>query len=220
VYTRILLPSRTNNEHLYKLILAENPMAERIVSFETSLSTITRDSRGTPVSKWRSFYIDVPEGENTYTITHWASPKDTILLRFTYESPQPWTIINATEYRPTLEAIEGGTTKRYYELLKGDIVVIQVPGPTRIRITTRLNYDETLFGEQSFTLMVNDNGNETTFPIKCNRSDALTYENRSDIVPSKSRSVYLSLEKGMHTIEFTATGTLAKSVAIRFEKEP
>jgi hypothetical protein len=220
VYTRILLPSRATGGHLYKLILAESPTEERIISFETTLSTITTDSHGTPVSKWRSFYIDVPEGESNYTLTHWSSPKDTILVRFAYESPQPWTIVPATEYRSLLETIEDGVTKRYYELQKNERVVIQIAGPARIRIITRLSYDETLFGEQSFTLIARDNGNETTFPIKCDKSDDLTYQNRSDIVPSTSRSVYLSLDQGIHTVEFEISGTLARSIALRFEKEP
>ena len=220
VYTRILLPSRTSGDHLYKLILAESPMEERIISFETALSAVTSDVHGTAVSKWRSFYIDVPDGENTYTLTHWTSPKDTILVRFAYESPQPWTIVGATEYQSTLETIEGGATTRYYELPKSEKVTVKVVGPTRIRITTRLNYDETLFGEQSFTLVANDNGTEVTFPLKCNRSDALIYQNRSDIVPSNARSVYLSLDEGMHSVTFTISGTLAKSVAVLFETEP
>lgn len=220
VYTRILLPGQNQGNHLYKLILTEGPLDERIISFETNRSLITTDTHGTPVSKWRSFYVEVPAGEHTYTLTHWDSPKDTILLRFAYESPQPWTIVPATEYQSLLETIEDGRTMRYYEISKSDNVTVKVSGPTRLRITARLNYDETLFGEQSFTLIARDNGAESTFPIKCDKSENLIYQNKGEIVPSDARSVYLSLDDGSHTIVFTITGTLAKSVALRFETEP
>ncbi|MBN2620549.1 hypothetical protein JXB22_05595 [candidate division WOR-3 bacterium] len=220
VYTRILLPDKTHDDHLYKLILAEGPMDERIISFQTTRSTVTSDKHGTMVSKWRSFYIDVPEGMNTYTLTHWDSPRDTILVRFAYESPQPWNIVPATEYTTMLEMIEEERSTRYYELQKDDRVAVTVSGPTRLRITARLNYDETLFGEQSFTLGVSDNGSETTFPLKCYRSDTLHYQNRSDIVPSNARTAYLTIESGTHTLVFSMYGTLAKSAALRFETAP
>jgi len=220
VYTRILLPAQNKGDHLYKLILAEGPLDERIISFETNASSITSDKNGTAVSKWRSFYVEVPEGIKTYTLTHWASPKDTILLRFAYESPKPWTIVPAAQYQSVLEAIEDESTVRYYELQRTEQVVVKVSGPNRLRVTARLNYDETLFGEQSFTLIADNNGVENTFPIKCDRSDALVYQNRNDIVPSDAHSVYLSLPDGLQTIIFTISGTLARSVALRFETEP
>jgi hypothetical protein len=220
VYTRILIPDRTHSDYLYKLILGEGPLDERIISFTTTLSTVTTDKNGTVVSKWRSFYIDVPEGMNTYTLTHWDSPKDTILIRFAYESPQPWNIVPATEYKTMLETIEEERSTRYYELQKDDRVVVKATGPTRLRITARLNYDETLFGEQSFTLVAADNGSENTFPLKCYRSDVLHYQNRSDIVPSNARTIYLTIGDGTHTLIFSMYGSLAKSSALRFETEP
>jgi hypothetical protein len=157
---------------------------------------------------------------NTYTLTHWESPKDTILVRFAYESPEPWTMIPACEYHSVLETIEEEQTTRYYELTRDGPVMITVSGPTRVRVTARLNYDETLFGGQSFTLIARLNGQEMTFPLKCERSDDLHYENRDDIVPSNDRTLYIPLEKGTHTLYFTISGTLASSVALRFEKEP
>lgn len=220
VYTRILLSDKIHGDHLYKLILAQGPLDERIISFETALSTVTTDKHGTMVSKWRSFYIEAPEGMNTYTLTHWDSPKDTILVRFAYESPKPWNIVPATEYDAVLETIEEERTTRYYELTKEGRVVVRVSGPTRMRVTTRLNYDESMFGEQSFTLIAADNGSENAFPLKCYRSDILHYQNKSDIVPSNARTIYLTVESGTHTLVFTMEGTLAKSAALRLETEP
>jgi hypothetical protein len=225
IYTRILLPDRAPGDHLYKLILTESPMDERIVSFETNVSSITTDRHGTAISKWRSFYIEVPEGMNTYTLMHWESPKDTILVRFSYESPTPWTIVPAAEYETILETIEQGQTTRYYEVKKEGPVVVRVSGPTRLRVIARLNYDETLFGEQSYALIVSDqhaspDKSERVFPLKCNKSDTLHYQNRGDIVPSNSRTIYLPIESGPHSLAFTLSGTLAKSASLRFETEP
>jgi hypothetical protein len=158
----------------------------------------------------------VPEGTNTYTITHWSSPRDTILLKFAYESPKQWTDITATEYQTVLEAVEEERIITYYQVTKEKPVTLRIKGPTRLRIIARLNYDERLMGDQQYTIVVKENGEVEKFPLKCYKSHIITYRDKKDIVPSNARSMYMNIEEGWHTLEFSLSGTLANSAGLRF----
>ena len=216
VYTRIVWPRVNPGSQLYKLILQENKRDETIHTFESEESTVSRDSKGRTISKWRTFYIEVPEGLNHYRLTHWSSPNDTILIKFAYESPKKWNEINATGYGTTLEAVEEERILKYYELKNGEEVTLRVNGPARLRVISRLNYDERMIGDQNYTIQVQDGGMTEKFALQGYKSQIITYQDRKNIVPSNARSFHLNLKEGMHTLRFSLTGTVAESAALRF----
>jgi len=216
VYTRIFWPDASKNDQIYKIILQENETDERILTFETKISESTKDKKGHSISRWRSFYINVPDGINRYKLIHWSSPLDTILLKFAYESPKRWVDVPATEYNSILEVIEEEKIVKYYELKKDKELLLKLNGPVKLKVVSRLNYDETLLGKQTYTILVEDNGKETDFPLKCYKSETITYKNRKEIVPSNGRNFYLNLDRGLHTLKFKLRGTVASSASLRF----
>ena len=60
VYTRIVWPKNNMGSEIYKLILQENEIEENIITLESEESRVTKDMRGRPLSKWRTFYIELP----------------------------------------------------------------------------------------------------------------------------------------------------------------
>jgi hypothetical protein len=219
IYTRIIWPNQKKGQEIYKLILHENELDEEILTFETERSTVTKDEKGRSVSKWRSFYLDVPEGLNTYKLMHWSSPKDTILLKFAYESPKEWVDIPATSYSAILEAAEEEKIIKYYEATKVKKVTCAVNGPMKIKVVARLNYDKTMMGEHSYTVLIDDNGKTDTHTLHCYKSEVVQYVNKKDLIPSNAQSFYISVEKGRHVLQFTLSGTVAESAALRFLTE-
>lgn len=216
VYTRIFWPKDKMGSQIYKLILQENKVDENIITLESEKSEVTKDKRGRPLSKWRSFYIEIPEGLNDYKITHWSSPNDTILLKFAYESPKKWTEIQASAYNSTIEAVEEERILRYYELKRNDEIILNINGPARLRVISRLNFDEKMIGDQNYTIAAEDGGNIEKFSLKCYKSQIITYRDRKNIVPSNARSFHINLKEGRHSLKFTLTGTIAESAALRF----
>jgi hypothetical protein len=216
VYTRILWPKGVGGNQLYKVILQDSKADERIITLESEISEITKDKNGSRVSKWRSFYIEVPAGINDYKITHWASPKDTILLKFKYESPKKWIEISATDYNTIIESIEEEKIVKYYELSEIDTLTLRISGPIKLKVISRLNYDENIMGEQNYTILVHDNEMVNKYSLQCYKSEIITYKDRKDIVPSNAENFFLKLSKGLHTLKFNLAGTVAKSAAIRF----
>ncbi len=219
VYTRIPWPQGTKGNQIYKIILQENDVDERIVTLESEVSKVTKDALGRPISKWRSFYIKVGEGLNKYKIIHWSSVNDTILFKFKYESPKKWMDIAAMDYNTIIETIEEEMVIKYYELQKNGDVTLGISGPERLKVITRLNYDEKMLGEQNYTILVDDNGVIEKFPLKCYKSGVITYKEKQEIVPSNARNFYLSLKKGWHDLKFNLAGTIAHSVSLRFQVE-
>ncbi|MGD9380483.1 MAG: hypothetical protein PVI51_07935 [candidate division WOR-3 bacterium] len=216
VYTRIVWPKNNMDSEIYKVILQENAIDENIITLESEESRVTRDKKGRSLSKWRSFYIEVPEGLNRYRITHWSSPQDTILVKFAYESPKRWQEISATEYSAIIEAIEEERIIKYYELGQGESITLRVKGPQRLRVIARLNYDEKMIGDQNYTIMVEDQGNSKQFPLKCYKSQMITYKDRKNVVPSNARSFHVNMKEGTRSLKFKLAGTVAESAALRF----
>lgn len=219
VYTRIPWLGETKGSQIYKVILVENGLDEKIITLESEKSKVTKDKNGRPLSKWRSFYIEVPEGLNKYKLLNWSSPNDTILLKFTYESPKKWKDIPATDYSAIIETVEKEKIVKYYELKKNEQVTLRIKGSLKLKVSSRLNYDEKLIGEQNYIILVDDNGIEKSFSLKCHKSDVVTYKNKKDIVPSNTRNFYIDIKSGMHTVKFKLSGTTAQSTSLRFLTE-
>ncbi len=216
VYTRIMWPKANMGSEIYKLILQENEIEESIITLESEESRVTRDKKGRPLSKWRSFYIEVPEGLNHYKLTHWASPQDTILVKFSYESPKRWDEIPAAEYGAIIEAVEEERIIKYYELRQGGNITLSIRGPERVRVIARLNYDEKMIGDQNYTIILEQDGKVEQFPLKCYKSQMITYKDRRNLVPSNARSFHINVGNGTHTLRFKLAGTVAESAALRF----
>ena len=219
VYTRIPWLRDFKGTKIYKIILQENDFDERIITLESEISKVTRDKSGRPLSKWRSFYLEVGDGINNYKIINWASPTDTILLKFKYEAPKKWKDIAATNYASFIEAIEDEKIIKYYELKDETQVTLGINGPGKLKIISRLSYDETISGEQSYTILVREKGKITKFPLKCYKSETIEYKNRKNIVPSNAKTFYIKLGQGWHILEFSLSGSIAKEAALRFQAE-
>jgi hypothetical protein len=216
IYTRIIWPKSEKGSKIYKVILQKNDIDERIITLESKVSSVTKDTKGRPVSKWRSFYVEVPEGLNRYKLVNWSSPNDTILLKFAYESPKKWVEIPATDYDAIIEAIEEEKILKYYELKKDKQLTLKIQGPVKLKVITRLNYDEQLMGEQNYTVLVQDNGDEKTYSLKCYKSEIIDFKDRKEIVPGNARNIFINVSQGLHTLKFSLSGTIAQSTALRF----
>jgi hypothetical protein len=219
VYTRIPWSSDFKGSKIYKIILQDNIADEQIKTFESEKSAVTKDKFGRPLSKWRSFYLEVDEGMNTYKLMNWYSPNDTILVKVKYEAPKKWKDIPATNYNSILEAIESEKIVKYYGLTDKHEVTLGISGPARLKVVSRLSYTSMVAGEQNYTILVDDKGKTDNYTIKCYKSETIRYKNRQDLVPSNARSFYINVNAGWHVLKFSLTGSIAKEAALRFQVE-
>lgn len=220
VYTRLLFLKGMAEKANYKIVISEDE-EERIVSLVTEKSKSAIGPGNKEFGKWRSFFIEVPKGENHYKFSLWQAPSDTVAVRFSLEEPKEWTSLR---FEPgtapdnfQLIASEAGKTIDYYELTTDKPIRLELTGPLRIKVATRLNYDITLDGAQKFAIRILEDGKEQqTATFRVIKSETIKYQNKADMIPSLERSFYLQIPEGKHKFEFQLIKTQARSAGLRF----
>ncbi len=218
VYTRIPWTGDKKGNKLYKLILQEDELKEKFITLETEYSNVARLDK-TRLSKWRSFYINVPEGLHTYRFIHWRAPGDSILLKFTNESPGKWQDIVPLSYNTKLELVEDEKIINYYETTPEKPIILEIEGPKKLKIIARLNLKSDVQGEHIYSISIKEKGKtikSTTY--RAYPSETVHYNNRPEILPSNPHTIFLNIRKGIHRYEFyIEKGT---TCGLRFLIEP
>lgn len=202
VYTRIPWTGEKKGTKLYKIILQEDDTRERFITLESEYSKVSRIDK-IRLSKWRSFYINVPEGIHIYRFIHWRAPGDTIFLRFTNESPGKWQDITPLSYNTKLELVEDEKVINYYETTPEKPVILEIEGPKKLKIISRLNIKSGAQGEQVYSINIKEKGKtikSTTY--RAHPSETVHYNNRPGILPSNPHTIFLNVRKGIHRYEF------------------
>lgn len=218
VYTRIPWHEDWTGTKTYKLIQQTNGQREKFITLESERSKVAKTG---PIrlSKWRSFFISVPKGNNTYRFVHWASPTDSILLKYAFEAPGKWSDLAPSGYSSKLELAEEEKIIEYYEATDRTPVVLEVSGPRKIKIIARLNFNMTMPADQYFTIDLKEKGRSVkTKSFRAYRSETTVYRNLRETVPSNPHVFYLDVRKGVHRYELYLAGQTG-SAALRIQAE-
>ncbi len=206
VYTRLPWHPDWTGTKSYKLIRQENGQQEKFVSMETEYSKVARLG-SVRLSKWRSFFINVPKGRNTYRFIHWQSPSDSIFVKIAYESPGQWQELIPQSYAAKLELVEDERVIDYYEVGSEQPVIVDVSGPARIKFIVRFHCDPLQTQDRLFALTVKErNKTLKTASFRVHRSETTSYRNRPETSPSNPRTLYLNVRKGNHRLELHLSG--------------
>jgi hypothetical protein len=216
VYTRLWWPAGADGLLKYGLSLWQDD-AERPVSFETGLSTSSFGPGGRKLGEWRSFFVQVPEGNSHFRLAVTSGAAETVGVRFALQSPQPGRPAAIPGARELVLA-DGRDTSRLRELKTGQATSIELVGPCRVRVHTRLNFDPGLPGAQNFVMAVREGKSLLVRRnMKAARSPSASYVNEPGLIPSSGRMLKFSLPSGRHQLTLMLSGTLAKSGAVAVE---
>ncbi|MGB9824672.1 MAG: hypothetical protein ACPLN0_00910 [Candidatus Hydrothermia bacterium] len=218
VYTRLLWKKDYGKSTRYKLILVKDNTDERFITRETEPSKVAYLGT-TRLSKWRSFYIQVPEGKHTYEIYIWKAPLDTVLVKLSYEAPQNFTdIVPEPGFKP-VEIIENEKIIKYYEFSAQNPLKVKIEGPARVKATIRVPL-KSLEEQATYTLMAKRDNKlikESTFSVK--PSDTSKFKEIKDAVPSTPSKMFVDIKKGEHIIEFSLKGIEKAFVRLQVQKK-
>jgi hypothetical protein len=220
VYSRLLWHDDLAVKQTYKIIISESGI-DKISSFETEKSNSAIGSKKESFGKWRSFYIDVPSGSVNYKLTLLEAKTDTVAVRFSFEKPMDYKKIAPVSPYNELQYVENEKTTNYYQITNTEPIKVRVEGPVMLKATTRLNYDVTLEGKQSFTVSASVQGKEwrnKTFRVA--KSQSGQYKNIPDIIPSTPVDFFVNVPPGSYIIEFNIKETLAKSACMSLYSKP
>ncbi len=202
VYTRIPWSGEKKGARLYKLILQEDEIKEKFITLESEYSKVSRIDN-IRLSKWRSFYINVSEGTHSYRFIHWRAPSDTIFLRFTNELPSRWQDVTPLSYNAKLDLVEDEKIINYFEVTREKPVILEIEGPKKLKIISRLNLNPDAQGEHIYSIIVKEKGKKIkSVNYRAYISETVHYNNRPSISPSSPHGFFLNVRKGIHRYEF------------------
>ena len=96
---------------------------------------------------------------------------------------------------------EGEKMIPYYSVLPGKPVRWRIVGPTRLELTSRLDFDPSMRGAQSYRLAVLEQGQrDREFGFRTTKATTASYTDLKERVASKLSRVVVQLGEGVHEL--------------------
>ena len=165
----------------------------------------------------RRVYIDVPTGRHGYALTVAGEHRVDARL-FERAESRPSRVSIAPTGHGSVETLYYRDKELTYYLLTGESpVVLDVVGPTSVKVNTRLLYDATMLGDQTYVVGVKEGDDpECLYRIDAEPSQTVVMRDRADVIPGALRHFMLEVPRGAHTYEFRLADTVAGGVAVKF----
>jgi hypothetical protein len=220
VNSRIPWHGDMKSEEPYSIIIQEDSLRERLMQKKTYVSSEIFGRGSKQYGESRYSLINVPEGTHTYTFYLWACESDTILIDFSFATPNIWTPIMPSSFTSTLTLIGEEEEQTYYTVTLENPVEIKVGSPINIKVISRLNFNKSMEGRYGYTLIVKDKEKEIeNISFIAEKSEVFEYKDNREIIPSKENRFFLWFPRGTHTLTFHLEGAEAESAALLFLKE-
>lgn len=151
----------------------------------------------------RQMIVSVPKGRQSVKIS--VEGVDAVLVRLLTAAPargkKRTVSLSPIEAPRSVSLKDDERLVPYYSALPGKPVRFRVVGPTTLDLITRLDFDATMRGVQSYHLAIADGGKPIR-EVEYKTTKALTamYPDLKDRVPSKFRRLRLPIATGPHEI--------------------
>lgn len=204
VVSRVELPRGAKQVVSYTLRVTEGGRELDREDTESSPSSQVRDPQGrNEIGKSRRLSVDVPAGKHLLTLSVEGTPSLLVRLRQAVPARGEEATVSLTpvEAPRTVTVIEGEKSISYYSALPGRPVKLRVVGPTSLDLITRLDFDDTMRGTQSYRLGIGERGHRIReVEFKTTKATTAAYVNLRDRVPSKFDRVRIPIGEGTHEI--------------------
>jgi len=165
----------------------------------------------------RRIYIDVPTGRHGYELRAVGGPSVDARLFESARSKPSLVSIAPRDYDSVETLYYRDKELTYYLMTKDALVVLDVIGPTSIKVNTRMLYDATMLSKQTYIVGVRAPGApEDLYKIDGEPSQTVVLRDRSDVIPGALRHFVLEVPKGAHTYEFRLVDAAAGGLAVKF----
>ena len=170
------------------------------------------------VSALRKGYLELPAGQHTVTMTATAEGQGSVavrLFRQVKRTRDHWMSLAPADFGEVRELeFASGNRSAYYTFDHAQPLRLQVHGPTRLRVRTRLDFDHVMNGSQNYTLEVCRGGEVwRTFHFDATRLETAVYVDRPDILPGSRREFTITVPRGDHELSIRCVRPQACGVA-------
>jgi hypothetical protein len=91
----------------------------------------------------------------------------------------------------------------YYVARSGEEIILDVVGPTTIKVVCRLDYDAMMMGEKSYRIKVHEDEQlKNTYAVTARPSSVAYYENQKGRIPGRGSNFFVSVPEGQHSYRF------------------
>ena len=151
----------------------------------------------------RQLIVNVRKGSHRLTVSAEGAPG--VLVRLLQAAPsarkEATVSLTPVEAPRSVSLVDGEKMARYYSALPGKPVRLRVVGPTTLDLVTRLDFDSTMRGTQSYRLGISEGDRRLReAEVKTTKALMATYSNLPDRVPSKFRRLRVMIGEGLHEI--------------------
>ena len=198
--SRAEVPRGAGSVVSYRLRVSENGKILKDHATETSpASGVGVAGSNAVICKSRSVVLDIPPGSHRILIS--VLDVSAILVRPFMTSPQgngqARISITPVEAPRSVTVSEGEKLIPYYSLLPGRPVKFRIVGPTTVELSTRLDFDATMRGVQTYRLAISEKGRRIReVELKTTKAAATSYTDLKDRAASKISHTTIPLHEG------------------------
>ncbi len=218
IVSRVEMPPGSTEVVSYVLRVSEGANVLDQQKTETSASSAARLAAGSQaIAKSRRMGVEVPKGRHPLSLS--VEGPFAVLVRLQQAAPamgeRPMVTLTPVEAARSVLVTEGEKTIPYYTALPGRPVKLRVVGPTTLDLLTRLDFDETMRGTQTYRLAITEGGRRLReVEFKTTKATTATYGNLKDRVPSKFDRLQLAIADGLHELAVELLAPAKGSVEI------
>lgn len=220
VISRILLPSGSTQAQSYSIRVWEKGTVVCSQKTESDASGAVLKGAGTILGKLRKFHVDAPPGSHVYEVGIEDAGKTSAAVKLQFgrgKSKAKMANLQPVSYSRVATAVVKEKLLKYYVCAKDRGVQLRVIGPTRLKVTTRLNYDASMKGGQKFGLGVWEGDKRIKLKsFSTSKALAATYQDWKDVIPGKAVAFTLAVPSGEHYYYYKLEEGMARSVSLRF----
>jgi hypothetical protein len=219
VVSRAEMPAASERQVSYRLRVSEGKKVVERQSAETIPSTQARIKTGArSLGQSRQVIVKVPgDGLHTLRVSVEGLPSVLVRLLTAEAASRSERTVSLTPVEASRSVLfkEGERVIPYYSVLPGKPVRFRVVGPTRLDLISRLDFDSTMLGRQSYRLAISDGRRRREVEFKTTKALTAAYEDLKDRVPSKFRRLEMPVDEGLHVISVDLVKPARGSVEIQ-----
>jgi hypothetical protein len=219
IISRLAIPPHDTATKSYMVDVLENGKSVKQYSTQTAASKAVFKGLNAVPGKSRKCTVTVPEGKHVYEIRSSGSAPANIALRFSFSGGQKQekaVPLEPTSYDQLVTLVVKEKLITYYVSSKTKAVSLKVVGPTILQITSRLNFDKSMNGKQSYSIVVMDNDRiAAKKTLSTTKSMTAYFKELKEMVAGKPMDFVFDVPAGEHSYTIKLIETAAKSVSLK-----
>ncbi len=197
----------------------EDEAETAVIHLDPRPSNTARRRDGTSVGVLRRGEIRIPAGLHRVRIYPENTTRSAVVRVFKgtpTRSAASWVPFAPHRFEQAVILHGPDSETTYYRFNKETPVGLEVLGPLRLRVTTRLDFDEVAGSTQSYVVRVLLDGEPwQVFPMSSRTSPNVFYPDLPEIAPGIAREFTVSIPQGRHDVEMYLVSTTAGGASAR-----